>query len=71
MAAISDAEMLVLFNEALQAVSTGASYEINDRRLTRADLSDIMRTIEWLERRIGAASDTTGGVMLVRYQEPQ
>lgn len=70
MASITDAAMLVLFNEALQAVATGQSYKINNRELTRADVQEIRATIEWLEKRISAASDTSGGIILGSFEEP-
>lgn len=71
MAAITDAAMLTLYNEALQAVATGQSYEINGRRMTRADLREIRETIEWLEERIARADDTTAGLGLASFGDVQ
>lgn len=62
--------MLTLYNEALQAVATGQSYEINGRQLTRANLKEIRETIVWLEDRIAKASDQTGGFGLARFGDP-
>lgn len=68
----TDAELLAMFRLALVNVSTGQSYAINGRALTRADLSQIRETIEWLEERVNAAStEAQGGLALVRYGEPQ
>jgi hypothetical protein len=61
--------MLVLYNEALQKVATGQSYQINNRTLTRADIREIRDTIEWLEKRIAAASGTSGGIILASFEE--
>lgn len=71
MAAMTNAQLLVLCNEALQAVLLGQSYEIGGRKLTRADIGQLRTTIEWLERRIEADSDKTGGLGLVTFQEIQ
>lgn len=70
MAAMTDAQLLTLFNEALQAVALGQRYKINERELSRADIAEIRDTIEWLERRISVATDTTGGLGVVTFEEP-
>lgn len=62
--------MLVLYNEALQAVATGQSYEINGRRMTRADLREIRDTIEWLEARIERAGENTAGLGVTSFGDP-
>lgn len=67
---MTDAQLLVLFNEALQAVATGQKYKINEREMTRADIGEIRRTIEWLEKRITVATDTSAGIGLVTFEEP-
>lgn len=67
---MTDAQLLTLFNEALQAVATGQRYKINEREMTRADIGEIRRTIEWLEKRIAVASDTVGGIGLATFEEP-
>ena len=69
MASITDTAMLVLYNEALQRVALGQSYQIGGRMLSRADISEIRQTIEWLERRINAAADPVGGLGLVRFED--
>lgn len=68
MAAISDAEMLVLYNEALQAVATGQSYSINGREMSRVPAKEIRDMIVWLEDRIAKASDSTGGFGLAQFR---
>lgn len=70
MAAITDAAMLVLYNEALQSIALGQSYEINGRRMTRADLSAVQKMVEWLEARIEKASRTQPGLGLASLHDP-
>ena len=69
MAAITDAAMLILYNEALQKIAGGQSYQINNRTLTRADLRSVREMIEWLEKRIAGAADTSGGIILGSFEE--
>lgn len=71
MAAMTNAELLTLCNEALQAVLLGQSYEIGGRKLTRADIGQLRTTIEWLERRIAFDADKTGGLGVVTFREAQ
>jgi hypothetical protein len=66
---MTDAQLLVLYNEALQAIATGQSYRIGTRNLSRADLKDVRETIEWLDRRINAASDKVGGLGVIKFEE--
>lgn len=68
MAAISDAAMLVLYNEALQAVATGQSYSINGREMSRVPAKEIRDMIVWLEDRIAKAGDATGGFGLAQFR---
>lgn len=66
----SDAELLVLFRNALAAVATGQEYRIGDRTLTRANLKEIRETIDWLDERTDtAATAADDGIALVRYGE--
>lgn len=39
---------LDLWWDALSAVSTGQSYQIGARQLTRADIQEVRNTIQWL-----------------------
>jgi hypothetical protein len=47
-----DVTALASYRAALLAVSTGQSYEIFGRSVTRADLKAITETITWLEKRV-------------------
>ncbi len=38
------------WKKALTAVSTGQEYSVAGRKLTRADLPEIRKTLEWLNR---------------------
>jgi hypothetical protein len=51
-----DVTALAAFRQALLALSTSQSYEIDGRTVTRADLPAIRDTITWLEKRM---MDTT------------
>jgi hypothetical protein len=67
----SDQELLEMYLQAIAAVATGQSYNMNGRSLTRADLAELRTTVEWLESRITAANgDGTGGTALVRFNNP-
>lgn len=68
MAVPTDQDLLDAFKACLLAVSTGQSYEINGRRMSRANLPEVMNTITWLEKRIAAAADQTGGVYLASFE---
>lgn len=67
----TDAQLLVLYRNALAAVTVGQSYSINGRSMTRADLPEIRETIDWLEARIqnAAATDSGGGIAIVQFGE--
>jgi hypothetical protein len=52
---------LTSYNACLLAISLGQSYEINGRQMTRANLREVRDTIDWLEKKIDVASDTSGG----------
>lgn len=65
-------ELLATFKSALNAVSSGQSYTMQDgRSLTRADIAEIRRTIDWLETKVNSSDtsdDETGtGFALVRF----
>lgn len=56
-ATYTDAELLVLFREALASVAvSGQSYRMGSREYTRADLPEIRSQIEWLETRVNKSS---------------
>ena len=42
------AEQMKAYKAALTALSLGQSYRIGERWLTRADLPEVRRTLEWL-----------------------
>lgn len=42
------AEQMKAYKAALAALSLGQSYRIGERWLTRADLPEVRRTLEWL-----------------------
>lgn len=54
---------LELWLEAEEAIATGQSYQIDDRRLTRADLYDVRKEIEFWEGKLAVAEaeETSGG----------
>lgn len=54
---------LKLWLEAEEAIATGQSYQIDDRRLTRADLYDVRKEIEFWEGKLAAveAEEQRGG----------
>ena len=70
MADPTDAELLTAYKRAALAIATGQSYEINGRSLTRANLKDVRSMIEWLEDRIGRATDQTGGFHVASFGDP-
>lgn len=45
---------------ALLACSKGQSYDMGDRSLTRADLPEIRKTLEWLDEQESAAASDSG-----------
>lgn len=54
---------LELWLEAEEAIATGQSYQIDDRRLTRADLYDVRKEIEFWEGKLAVAEaeEASGG----------
>ena len=56
---------LELWNKALAKVSSGQEYTIGSRRLRRADLSEIRKTLEWLDAQ-PAREDAQSGLGLPR-----
>ena len=53
-----DVTALAAYRAALLAVSSGQSYEIFGRTVTRADLVAIRDTITWLEKRMMDQTET-------------
>ena len=47
-------DRLLLYLQAEQAILSGQSYEIGDRKLTRANLKDVVDTINSLKKEIAA-----------------
>lgn len=66
-------KLLSEFKAAMLAVATGQSYAINGRTLTRANLAEIQKTIDWLElkvvREIEPAADNSGVVLVVSGEQ--
>ncbi len=53
----TDAELLIFTRAAIAQITLhGISYTVRGRELTRADLGDLQKQLEWLEARIAAAS---------------
>lgn len=54
----TDQELLDIYRAALAQIgSTGQAYGHDGRTLTRADLDEVRKTIEWLEGRIAGAEN--------------
>jgi hypothetical protein len=58
---------LAAWEAALIAASRGQSYSIEGRSLTRADVGEIRRTIDWLENRIARLRRTATGRGGIRH----
>jgi len=58
-------ELLALWKAAYKAASTGKSYQIQGRTLTRYDLPDIREQLHFLEEEL-AKLDGRGGLVFVR-----
>jgi len=68
--ALSNAALLTLYLEALEAIATGQSYTIGGRQLSRANIREVRETIEWLERRIRRDTSRTGDCDVIRFGNP-
>lgn len=56
----TDAEILVYVRAAIvQILTQGQAYAINGRSLTRADLPELRKQVEWLEARVDADAGTS------------
>ena len=64
-------ELLAEYKTALMKISVGGqSYKIGPRELTRANLSEVRKTINWLENQIAREGDTTEGFGLASFGGP-
>lgn len=68
----SDQELLALWRECYARISvTGQSYQMNmgggTRTYTDVNMQYVQGQIDWLERRIAAASGANGGQLPVNY----
>jgi len=70
MAVPTDQELLDAYRLALLAISQGQSYAIGARSLSRPNLREVRTMIDWLDQRISAAGDSSGGTDLVEFLEP-
>lgn len=61
---------LTLYLEAEKAILSGQSYEIGDRKLTRANLKDVTSTINSLKREIAALTAILNGRTRIRTARP-
>ncbi len=52
-------EQITDFKHALTAVSTSQEYRINGKHLTRADLPQIRKTLEWLDNERSKLKNTS------------
>lgn len=55
---VSYTTLLSDYQDALQAIATGQSYELGGRKLTRANLKEVMAVIDWLEEKVQTQSQT-------------
>lgn len=64
---------LRIWLEAEEAIATGQSYQIEDRRLTRADLYDVRKQIEFWEGKLAAveSEERYGGRIRVYRAVPR
>lgn len=71
MATPTDAEMLALLKEAYKAILVGGqSYEIGPRKLTRANLKEILDGIEFYSWQVASNADTSGGTGVAFFGDP-
>jgi len=61
---------LELYLKAEAAILSGQSYEIGDRKLTRANLKDVVNTINSLKKEIASLETKLKGRTLVRIVRP-
>lgn len=67
--AFTDAELLLLYRQCLAKIAIGQTYQLNGRMMTYADLKEVREMIEWIEARVEAAADDTGGLGLAGFGE--
>ena len=61
---------LELYLNAEEAILSGQSYEMGDRKLTRANLKDVVSTINSLKKEIAALETRLNGRARVRIVRP-
>ena len=61
---------LLLYLQAEQAILSGQSYEIGDRKLTRANLKDVVSTINSLKKEIAILETKLNGRTRVKIVRP-
>ena len=61
---------LELYLKAEEAILSGQSYEIGDRKLTRANLKDVVNTINSLKKEIASLETKLNGRARVRIVRP-
>lgn len=62
-------EQLAAWKQALVSCSSGQSYTIGSRSLSRADLPEIRQTLEWLAKQRDAM--TEGGPVMISQGRPR
>lgn len=71
MATPTNAQLLAKTQEAInQILVTGQSYEIGPRKLTRADLGQLMKLKESLEWQVYEETNGTGGIGIASMSDP-
>ncbi|MBR0094765.1 MAG: hypothetical protein IJP91_05760 [Synergistaceae bacterium] len=63
-------DRLLLYLKAEQAILSGQSYEIGDRKLTRANLKDVVNTINSLKKEIALLEAKLRGKARIRIARP-
>jgi hypothetical protein len=63
---VTDAEMLKMFRWAMTTGAAGQTRSINGRTISFPPIEQLRVTIEWLERRIDATTDTSDGIALIQ-----
>jgi len=58
-------EQITAYKSALKAVSRGQVFEIDGERLTRADLPEIRKTLDWLGKEKSRLAGRRGSVTVV------
>lgn len=65
----TDQELLNLARAAIaQILANGQAYSIDGDTLTRADLPELRRQVEWLEQRVNAETESQPAENLVQFK---